>query len=240
MTALSNLTIPTLDLVAVIWATTCWLGYNYYANNAKRSLMNTMVKWRIKWSHTMMSRENRIVDSQVINGLSRVVTFFCSTSIFITAGLFASIGASQQIMEIINQISFMQTTTLQAIEFKFSFLVLIFVFSFFKFGWAITQHSYSAVVLAAVPDSKQIDMERDSELAQLMGTLSGLGSRHFNDGIRAYYFATATMTWFIHPLVYMLVVTWVILILHRRDFRSKLLQHLNKLDDVIDTERVSR
>ena len=234
MTALSNLTIPMLDLVAVVWATACWLGYNYYANNAKHSLMQTMVKWRSKWSNTMMYRDNRIVDSQVINGLSRVVTFFCSTSIFITAGLFASIGASQQILEIINQISFMQTTTLQAIEFKLSFLVLIFVFSFFKFGWAITQHSYSGIVLAAVPDSKRVDIEKDSELAQLMGTLSGLGSRHFNDGVRAYYFATATMTWFIHPLVYMVVITWVVLILHRRDFRSKLLHHLKKLNDAIE------
>ena len=232
MEALSNLTIPMLDIVALVWATSCWIGYNYYANNAKDSLMVTMIKWRRQWSHTMMNRDNRIVDSQVINGLSRVVTFFCSTSIFITAGLFASIGASQEIMGIINQISFMQSTTLLAVEFKLSFLVLIFVFSFFKFGWSITQHSYSGVVLASVPDSKTVDFERDSELAELMGTLSGLGSRHFNDGIRAYYFATATMTWFIHPLVYMVVVTWVLLILHRRDFRSKLLQHLKSLDAV--------
>ena len=110
---------------------------------------------------------------------------------------------------------------------------MIFVFSFFKFGWSITQHSYSAVVLAAVPDTKKIDIEKDSEIAQLMGKLSSLGAQHYNDGIRAYYFAMATMTWFIHPLIYMLVVTWVVLILHRRDFRSKLLQHLTKLDAVI-------
>jgi uncharacterized membrane protein len=193
-----------------------------------------MVKWRAKWSDTMMYRDNRIVDSQVITGLSSVVTFFCSTSIFITAGLFASIGASQQILEMINEMTFMQTTTIQAIEFKLVFMILIFVFSFFKFGWSITQHSYSAVVLASVPDSKRVDVERDSELAQLMGKLSSLGARHFNDGIRAYYFAMATMSWFIHPLIYMLMVTWVILILHRRDFRSKLLQHLMKLDTAID------
>ena len=234
MQPLLNFTIPTLDIVAVIWATSCWLAYSYYANNAKASLITTMTKWRAKWSDSMLYRENRIVDSQVITGLSNVVTFFCSTSIFITAGLFASIGASQQIMELINVMSFMQATTIQAIEFKLAFLILIFVFSFFKFGWSITQHSYSAVVLASVPDAKRMNVDRDSELAQLMGKLSSLGARHFNDGIRAYYFAMATMTWFVHPLLYMVVVVWVVLILHRRDFRSKLLQHLTTLDATLN------
>jgi uncharacterized membrane protein len=233
MQVLSNLTLTTLDIVAFIWAISCWFGYTYYANNAKASLITTMIKWRAKWSDSMMYRDNRIVDSQVITGLSSVVTFFCSTSIFISAGLFASMGASQQIVEMINEMSFMQVTTIQTIEFKLAFMILIFVFSFFKFGWSITQHSYSAVVLASVPDAKRLNVERDSELAQLMGKLSSLGARHFNDGIRAYYFAMATMTWFIHPIVYMLVVTWVVLILHRRDFRSKLLQHLRSLDTAI-------
>lgn len=239
MQAFSALTIPTLDLVALIWAMLCWFGYSYYANNAKSSLITTMRKWRAKWSDTMMYRDNRIVDSQVIMGLSNVVTFFCSTSIFITAGLFASIGASQQIVELINEMTFMQSTTIQAIEFKLSFLILIFIFSFFKFGWSITQHSYSGVILASVPDSKRVDVKRDSELAQLMGKLSSLGARHFNDGVRAYYFAMATMSWFVHPLLYMLVVTWVVLILHRRDFRSKLLQHLSALDAAIDKQSSS-
>jgi len=234
MQGLSNLTLPAQDIIALIWATSCWFGYNYYANHSKASLMTSMIKWRSKWADSMMYRENRMVDSQVINGLSSVVTFFCSTSIFITAGLFASMGASEEIVKMINQISFMQSTTLYAVELKLTFLILIFVYSFFKFGWAITQHSYSGIVLASVPDSKRLNVEQDSELAQLMGKLSGLGSRHFNDGIRAYYFAMATTTWFIHPIAYMVVVIWVILILHRRDFRSKLLQHLQKLSAIID------
>jgi len=234
MQALSNLTFSTQDIIALIWATSCWFGYNYYANHSKESLMSSMTKWRSKWSDSMMYRENRMVDSQVINGLSSIVTFFCSTSIFITAGLFASLGASEEIVNMINQISFMQSTTLYTVELKLAFLILIFVYSFFKFGWSITQHSYSGIVLASVPDSKRLNIEQDAELAQLMGKLSGLGSRHFNDGIRAYYFAMATMTWFIHPFVYMVVVIWVILILHRRDFRSKLLQHLKRLSTVIE------
>ncbi|RVU86171.1 DUF599 family protein [Leucothrix sargassi] len=234
MAGLSAVNFTTLDIIAFAWATSCWLAYTYYAKHSRASLISTMAKWRTKWSETMMYRENRIVDSQVINGLSSVVTFFCSTSIFITAGLFASLGASQQILELINEATFMQSTTLEAIEYKLGYLVLIFVYSFFKFGWSITQHSHSAVVLAAVPDYKRLDPDKDAELAQLMGKLSSLGSQHFNDGIRAYYFAMATMTWFIHPVAYIVVITWVILILHRRDFRSKLVHHLKEVKRVMD------
>ena len=225
---LNNLALSFLDITALIWFLLCWIGYSHYVNTSPKSLMSRMRFWRAKWSLTMLMRDNRIVDSQVITGLNNVVTFFCSTSIFITAGLFASMGASEQIVTIVNQLSFMQSTSIAIVEIKIGLLIVILVYSFFKFGWSIKQHSYSAVVMAAVPDAKMASLENDSEQAELMGKLSSLGAEHFNDGIRAYYFALATVSWFIHPLAYIGIITWVVLVLHRRDFRSKLLKHLTE------------
>ena len=48
-------------------------------------------------------------------------------------------------------------------------------------------------------------------------------SRHFNDGIRAYYFALAELSWFFHPWALMLSTAWVVLVLYRREFHSKAL-----------------
>lgn len=225
---LNNLALSTLDITALGWFLLCWIGYSHYVNTSPKSLMSRMRDWREKWSITMLMRDNRIVDSQVITGLNNVVTFFCSTSIFITAGLFAAMGASEQIVDIVNQLSYLQSTNIATVEIKIGLLIIILVYSFFKFGWAIKQHSYSAVVMAAVPDTKTANLERDSDQAKLMGKLSSLGAEHFNDGIRAYYFALATVSWFIHPLVYIAVITWVVLVLHRRDFRSKLHKHLSE------------
>ena len=84
------------------------------------------------------------------------------------------------------------------------------------------------MVLASVPAAHEADLERDGPTATLMGKLSSLGSQHFNDGVRGYYFALATLSWFVHPLVYIAVISWVVIVLHRRDFRSKLLQHLSE------------
>jgi len=206
----------------------CWFSYTRYVNTSPKSLVSTMYHWRKRWSMAMLKRENRIMDAQVITGLNSVVTFFCSTSIFITAGLFASIGSSEQIVLLINQMSFLQTTNIATVELKLGLLIVIFVYSFFKFGWAIKQHSYSAVVLASVPAAEDIDLERDTSMATLMGKLSSLGAQHFNDGVRGYYFALGTLSWFVHPLFYIAVISWVVIVLHRRDFRSKLLQHLNE------------
>ncbi|PID46799.1 MAG: hypothetical protein CSB47_02015 [Proteobacteria bacterium] len=225
---LGTLTLSLLDVAALIWFFVCSAGYNYYANTHPDSLAITMRGWREKWSLSMLQRDNRIVDTQVITGLNNVATFFCSTSIFITAGLFAAMGASEQIVSIINQLSFLQSTNITTVELKLGLLIIIFIYSFFKFGWAIKQHSYSAVVLAAVPPTESTNPERDTELAKLMGKLSNLGDQHFSDGIRAYYFALATISWFVHPLVYIGVLVWVVMVLHRRDFRSKLLKHLTE------------
>ena len=228
MQALNDLALSKLDIVALLWFLLCWFLYTRYVNTSPNSLVRRMNEWRKRWSLAMLKRDNRIMDAQVITGLNNVVTFFCSTSIFITAGLFASIGASEQIALLINQMSFLQKTNIATVELKLGLLIVIFIYSFFKFGWAIKQHSYSAVVLASVPPADDIDLDRDGPIATLMGKLSSLGSQHFNDGMRGYYFALGTLSWFVHPLMYIAVTSWVVIVLHRRDFRSKLLQHLSE------------
>ncbi len=228
MQAINELALSKLDIIAMLWFLLCWFSYTRYVNTSPKSLVQSMYVWRKRWAMAMLARDNRIMDAQVITGLNNVVTFFCSTSIFITAGLFASIGSSEQIVKLINQLSFLKTTNIATVELKLGLLIVIFIYSFFKFGWAIKQHSYSAVVLASVPAAHEVNLERDSPTANLMGKLSSLGSQHFNDGVRGYYFALATLSWFVHPIVYIVIISWVVIVLHRRDFRSKLLQHLSE------------
>ena len=48
-------------------------------------------------------------------------------------------------------------------------------------------------------------------------------ARHFNNGLRAYYFGLAALAWFIHPLLLMMATFWVIFVIYRREFRSSTL-----------------
>lgn len=189
--------------------------------------MTIMAKWRDRWAMAMLKRDNRIMDSQVIMGLSGVVTFFCSTSLFITAGLFAAIATSEKIVALLNQLSFVITTEVKVVELKLALMTVIFIYAFFKFAWSMMQHSYSAVILASVGNDTTDNTAENETVARLMSRLSTLGAQHFNDGVRSYYFALSVISWFIHPMVFILVISWVILVLYRRDFYSKMVKHLH-------------
>ena len=60
---------------------------------------------------------------------------------------------------------------------------------------------------------------------QLYG-ISSLAARHANDGLRAYYFALAVLSWFLHPVAFMLATAWVTAVLYRREFLSRALNIL--------------
>jgi uncharacterized membrane protein len=57
----------------------------------------------------------------------------------------------------------------------------------------------------------------------------------FNAGIRAYYFALATLGWFIHPVVFMAATGTIVLVLVRRQLYSAtardIAEHADSLAD---------
>ena len=51
--------------------------------------------------------------------------------------------------------------------------------------------------------------------------IANLAARHFNRGLRAFYFALAALSWVVHPVAFALATTWVAVVLYRRDFHSR-------------------
>ena len=51
-------------------------------------------------------------------------------------------------------------------------------------------------------------------------------SVNFNNGLRAYYFALAALTWFLHPWLMVAATGWVVYILYQRELHSKTLAAL--------------
>ncbi len=223
--------IPLLDIGALLWFVGCWVGYVVYSKRCNlknhRGLLATMNRVREQWANTILERENRIVDSQVINGLVRKETFFASTTLLILASSVALLGMSDQVNQLVREIPFAQHTPLALWELKVSVLSMTFIYAFFKFTWSIRQHSYSAILLAALPLPEKA-AERDGEKqVRRLARLNNLGARHFNDGMRAYYFALAELSWFFHPWAFVVATAWVVLVLYRREFHSKALEILS-------------
>lgn len=222
--------IPILDIVALLWFFGAWVGYVAYTKRCnlknRRGLLAAMNRVREQWAETLLGRENRIVDSQVINGLIRKETFFASTTMLILASCVALLGAGDKINDLTTAIPFTRPTSLALWELKIGVLAFTFVYAFFKFTWAIRQHSYCSLLLASLPQPSQVDDEARGA-AQRLAALSALAARHFNDGIRAYYFAVAELSWLFHPALLIIASVWVVLVLYRREFHSKSLKILS-------------
>ena len=115
-------------------------------------------------------------------------------------------------------------TTAFVLEAKQLLIMGIFIYAFFKFAWAFRISHYAAIMIGATPPYDSPDSAACAQHAERTAGLVGLAAEHTNSGMRSFYHAIAAITWFFHPLLFMLATTWVILILARRDFFSRTLR----------------
>jgi uncharacterized membrane protein len=105
-------------------------------------------------------------------------------------------------------------------------MMLIFVHGFFKFAWSMRQFNYCALIVGAAPNTLD-PVEEDFAYARGGALVASLAAKHFNHGMRAYYFGMATLSWFLHPLALLPSALFVVLVLYRREFRSRTLHALS-------------
>jgi uncharacterized membrane protein len=215
------------DLLAPVWFLACWVGYTLYADrlHGRRNLTQTMHAYRCLWVQRMLERDNRIVDAQILANLMRSVSFFASTTMFILAGLIAVLGARQDAMAVLSELPFAVETPALLWDVKVLLLVVVFAYAFFKFTWAFRHYNYCLILLGSVPTPDRLDQE-SARIAERLAAIATSTARHFNRGIRAYYFGLAALGWFIHPWLFVLLSAWVVVVLYRREFRSRLLKTL--------------
>jgi uncharacterized membrane protein len=221
MTALGGIS----GVIALAWFVVCWAGFTIYADHLRRDrgLMGATSAARARWMQRMSQRDNRILDSTLLQTQAQSVSFFASTSILILGGLVALVGAREQAAEVVAGVPFAEKTSALGWDIKLGLLAVIFVYAFFKFTWSMRQFNYTALLIGATPPADDPDCVTAARRAARMGDLA---VKHFNDGIRAYYFGLAGLTWFIHPWVFVLASSWIVLVLWRREFRSNTLSAL--------------
>lgn len=219
-----ELGISLLDIFALFWFAIVWMGYIRFSRNKslieKIGLIAEMNNVRREWGLELIGRDNRIMDSQLINGLIRKETFFASTTMLILASSLALMGIGDDVLHLFQNIPFAQTTSIVLWELKVLVLIIVFMYAFFKFTWSIRQHSYCAILLGSIPSASEKDTKKSLAKAQQIADLTSLAASQFNEGLRAYYFALATLSWFYHPVAFMFATTWVVGILYRREYHS--------------------
>ena len=110
---------------------------------------------------------------------------------------------------------------------KIFLLIYTFIYAFFKYTWSLRQYNYAGIFVNSIPPHKECIAEAD-HITQRGSYLIGNAAKHFNSGLRAYYFGLAALSWFIHPTLFMAGTAWVVFVTHRREYHSTTLKNLAK------------
>jgi len=129
-------------------------------------------------------------------------------------------NASDRAIEVVQSLSFGHAGSRQPWEIKLAGLMVIFVYAFFKFGWAYRLFNYCAILIGATPEGERRASEEAVQMAERAARMNTIAAAHFNRGQRAYFFALGYLGWFAGPLVFIAATTAVFAVLYRRQFYS--------------------
>ena len=217
-----------LDAVALALFVSLWAGYQWYADyggSARPRLGGEMERFARGWIERMVERDNRMVDVNVLRNLMRSSQFFASTTMLILGALVALMGYAEKAATVVAELPFGQQVSQRLWELKIVVLLLIFVYGFFKFSWSLRQFGFSSILVGAAHKPPADASEYVADIDRIALILS-FANRNFNQGLRAYYFGVAALSWFLHPGVMIAVTLGVIYVLHQREFRSRTLEVL--------------
>lgn len=224
--------IPLVDWLALAMFVIAWIAYTWLADHSRwsaESLPSVMNFHRHRWMREILQREIRVPDTILMGNFVQGAVFFASTAILIVGGLVATLGASEKALDAITSLPFVSPTTQGLWELKVVSLVAVFVYAFVKFIWAVRLANYSSILFSAAPFSAD---HFDEEYAVELGNIIGLFGLHFNQGLRANFFALAILGWWINAYFFLVSTSLVLWVLYRREFRSKSLRAVNQLKKI--------
>ncbi|EGM76557.1 Putative membrane protein [Rheinheimera sp. A13L] len=220
-----------LDLIAVIWFLSLWIGYTVVAKRKAKTLSCLSFELRRKrndWMKQMLNRDNKMADVALISTLERNVSFFASSTLLILAGLLTALASSGSISEVLSYLTPWTAQNKETVQVKILFLAVIYVFAFFQFTWSLRQYGFGGVLIGAAPDGREMTSEEQALYANRTAKVIDQAGHSFNYGLRSIYFSLATLSWFLDPRLFMATSVLVLLIMKHREFHSKVLKALQE------------
>jgi uncharacterized membrane protein len=211
------------DVAALAFFIVSWALYHVFVErgpHARHSLNSVMNERRRRWFEQALTRDNRIIDTQVMNGLQNGTAFFTSTSLLAVGGAAALLRATDQAVQLSTDIWFIAATTRAMWELKIIGLACIFGYAFFKFAWSYRLFNYSAILLGALPPPAECAKPEGRRALEECIAMNIVAGKHFNRGQRAFFFALAYLGWFLGPAFLALFTAGVLVVMWRRQYAS--------------------
>jgi uncharacterized membrane protein len=212
-----------VDIIAVGFFILEWTVYALTLEHTaygRDSLSARMHVYREVWIRRMLERQTRMVDMQIMASLQNGTAFFASTSLLAIGGALALLRSTNDALAVLRTLPIDLSPSPALWEIKCVGLVLIFVYAFFKFAWSYRLFNYVAILLGAMPHAEQRDTpEAEAHVVRTTRLFEAAG-RHFNRGLRAFFFALGYLGWFGSPWVLFATTAVVVIVTWRRQFAS--------------------
>lgn len=219
------------DLIPLFFFFFVWIGYVHTAQflaKKRNALSGALHNYRYDWMLKVITRDNRVADAAIVSNLERNAAFFASTSIIILAGLITALGAVKEFENFLSGVEVPFIYDPNFWHFKLLILISIFAYAFFKFSWCLRQYGFCSVMIGAAPmaDDPSVSAGRKEAFASSAAKVIDNAGKHFNLGLRGYYFGMAFLTWFINTPLFYFITLLVAAVLYYREFHSSTLKAL--------------
>ena len=220
-----------VDVAAVAFFALEWTVYAITLEHTaygRDSLSARMHIYREVWVRNLLHREARMVDMQIMASLQNGTAFFASTSLIAIGGALALLRSTNDALAVLGALPVDLTPSPALWEVKCVGLILIFIYTFFKFAWAYRLFNYVAILFGAMPAASQRDTpEAEAHVLRTTRLFEAAG-RHFNRGQRAFFFALGYLGWFVSPWALFATTAAVVIVTWRRQFASNAWQAMGK------------
>ncbi|GAB4265757.1 MAG: DUF599 domain-containing protein [Pararhodobacter sp.] len=209
-----------LDLAAVLILTVAWffLGFRIErTTSATPSVTVLMGAYRREWMRQFVTRTPRIYDASVLGNLRQSTSWMASTTMIALGGLFALIGNTDPLISVAEDLA-LTARNARTVEIKLLLTGLFLAHAFLKFLWSNRLFGYSAVIMSAVPNDPgdPLALPRAMQAAEV-GIRAAV---NFNRGLRATYFALASLSWLLGSWALLAATVAVVWLVWSREFAS--------------------
>ncbi|WP_127106880.1 DUF599 domain-containing protein [Pararhodobacter zhoushanensis] len=201
------------DLLALILIAATWFGLQARIESIrakKLSVTVLMADYRREWLREFVTRMPRMYDASVLSSLRQSANWLASTTLLALGGLFALIGNTERLVGVAEDLVLTDPSA-RILEARLLLPALFLSHAFLKFLWSNRLFGYALIVMSAVPN------DTDDPLAYPRAAQSAeiniRAAFNFNRGLRATYFALASMAWLLGPWALLMasaVVSWLI------------------------------
>jgi uncharacterized membrane protein len=177
-----------------------------------------MMTYRREWMHEFVTRDPRIYDATVLDGLRNGITFYASACMIAIGGGLALVGNTAPLQGLARDLPIADASAL-VLRVKVVFVLIFVANAFLKFVWSHRLFGYCSIMMAAVPNDP-VHAECYPRAAQA-AEVNITAARNYNRGLRSVYFALGALGWLLGPEALLVTASISHATLLRREFASQ-------------------